>query len=233
MWDFDADYEPGLDLGSRRKPVEWVAVAPPVTERDRQNASKRWASTVLFTSELTWMSASVHLPRHISTQSASKKDTTAACYQISVFAPQSPRRHANLGRVGVSAAALRFLPSQSRNQGRRGHSHGQSEAASQTQAPPLAESGNNGSRKPKQQQRRARRPRYEEKPPELASGVHGRLAEAVMLEAESDEGNVEYKLRLKQPNPVRFQQLVSTVPLTNVRVLCGTQTYRPTSHFYS
>ena len=30
-----------------------------------------------------------------------------------------------------------------------------------------------------------------------------------MLEAEDDEGNVEYKLRLKQPNPVRFQQLVS------------------------
>lgn len=28
------------------------------------------------------------------------------------------------------------------------------------------------------------------------------------LEAESDEGNVEYKLRLKDPTPLRFQQLV-------------------------
>lgn len=30
----------------------------------------------------------------------------------------------------------------------------------------------------------------------------------MLLEPEDDEGNVEYKLRLKQPNPVRFQQLV-------------------------
>jgi hypothetical protein len=28
------------------------------------------------------------------------------------------------------------------------------------------------------------------------------------LQPESDEGSVEYKLRLKDPNPVRFQQLV-------------------------
>ena len=28
------------------------------------------------------------------------------------------------------------------------------------------------------------------------------------LQPESDAGNVEYKLRLKDPNPVRFQQLV-------------------------
>ncbi len=48
----------------------------------------------------------------------------------------------------------------------------------------------------------------EEKAPELASGVHNRTPEVVLLEAEDDEGNVEYKLRLKQPNHVRFQQLV-------------------------
>jgi len=38
--------------------------------------------------------------------------------------------------------------------------------------------------------------------------VHNRTAEVVLLEQEDDEGNVEYKLRLKQPNHVRFQQLV-------------------------
>ena len=50
----------------------------------------------------------------------------------------------------------------------------------------------------------------EEKTPELASGVHNRAPEVALLEQEDDEGNVEYKLRLKQPNHVRFQQLVST-----------------------
>ena len=64
-------------------------------------------------------------------------------------------------------------------------------------------------RQEQRREKKARRPKYVEKPPELASGVHNRLAEAVMLEAEDDEGNVEYKLRLKQPNSVRFQQLVS------------------------
>ena len=48
----------------------------------------------------------------------------------------------------------------------------------------------------------------EEKTPAIASGVHNRTSEVVLLEPEDDEGNVEYKLRLKQPNPVRFQQLV-------------------------
>ncbi len=42
-----------------------------------------------------------------------------------------------------------------------------------------------------------------------AGGLTDRLTpEAAELEAEDDEGNVEYKLRLKQPNHVRFQQLV-------------------------
>ena len=40
--------------------------------------------------------------------------------------------------------------------------------------------------------------------------------EVERLEAESDEGNVEYKLKLHDPNPARFQQLVrlsiATVP---------------------
>ena len=50
----------------------------------------------------------------------------------------------------------------------------------------------------------------QEKTPTITSGVHNRTSEAVLLEPEDDEGNVEYKLRLKQPNPVRFQQLVCT-----------------------
>lgn len=52
----------------------------------------------------------------------------------------------------------------------------------------------------------------DEKTPAIASGVHNRTSEAVLLEPEDDEGNVEYKLRLKQPNPVRFQQLVRRCP---------------------
>lgn len=41
MWDFDADFDTDLDLGARRKPVQWVAVAPPVTERTKQQVHKR------------------------------------------------------------------------------------------------------------------------------------------------------------------------------------------------
>lgn len=51
----------------------------------------------------------------------------------------------------------------------------------------------------------------EAKTPSIASGVHNRTSEAILLEPEDDEGNVEYKLRLKQPNPVRFQQLVRAI----------------------
>lgn len=58
-------------------------------------------------------------------------------------------------------------------------------------------------------QRQKAKSSKDEKAPALASGVHNRTSEAVLLEPEDDEGNVEYKLRLKQPNPVRFQQLVS------------------------
>jgi len=42
MWDFDDDFDTDLDLGSRRKPVEWVAVAPPLTERTKNHVAKRW-----------------------------------------------------------------------------------------------------------------------------------------------------------------------------------------------
>ena len=42
MWDFDADFDTDLDLGSRRKPVQWVAVAPPITERTKQQVHKRY-----------------------------------------------------------------------------------------------------------------------------------------------------------------------------------------------
>jgi len=52
----------------------------------------------------------------------------------------------------------------------------------------------------------------EERTPELTSGVHNRTPEVVLLEQEDDQGNVEYKLRLKQPNHVRFQQLVGPSP---------------------
>ncbi len=41
MWDFENDYDADLDLGSRRKPVQWVAFAPPLDERDRPGASRR------------------------------------------------------------------------------------------------------------------------------------------------------------------------------------------------
>ena len=42
----------------------------------------------------------------------------------------------------------------------------------------------------------------------LTLGVHDRRSGVGKLEPENDEGNVEYKLRLKQNNPIRFQQLV-------------------------
>ena len=45
MWDFDAEYEAELDLGARRKPVQWVAFAPPVTERVRQQVHKRYGDS--------------------------------------------------------------------------------------------------------------------------------------------------------------------------------------------
>ena len=43
------------------------------------------------------------------------------------------------------------------------------------------------------------------------------------LEAENDEGNIEYKLRLKDPTTMRFQQLV--MPLVLLTYSCS---YTPT-----
>lgn len=42
MWDFEEDFDADLDLGLRRKPVQWVAVAPPATERSKQQVHKRY-----------------------------------------------------------------------------------------------------------------------------------------------------------------------------------------------
>jgi hypothetical protein len=39
MDDFNFD---ALDLGSRRKPTNWVAVAPPMVYRHKINPNKRW-----------------------------------------------------------------------------------------------------------------------------------------------------------------------------------------------
>lgn len=66
--------------------------------------------------------------------------------------------------------------------------------------------------KPKQHRRTAKA-RIDE-PRKGKDGAQG-SAENTSLEAESDEGNVEYKLRLKQPNPIRFQQLVDLLAITS------------------
>ena len=62
------------------------------------------------------------------------------------------------------------------------------------------------------------------------------VAHLEWLEPESDEGNVEYKLRLKDPSTMRFQQLVTQMKfrLSEGNGECfyylGEQTYETLSH---
>lgn len=41
------------------------------------------------------------------------------------------------------------------------------------------------------------------------------------LESEIEEGNIEYKLKIKDPNSIRFQQLVKSLITTNIILECN------------
>lgn len=50
-----------LDLGSKRKPTEWVAVLPPSAQQPRQRSSRYVSPEQMFASELSWAAKSVHV----------------------------------------------------------------------------------------------------------------------------------------------------------------------------
>lgn len=125
MLPFDID---DLDLGARRKPTEWVVVAPPCSKPVKQRRRKSRTS---------------HKKRHGSTTA---NDSTTMESQVSSPTDEQNRRlHERNVRVDE-------------------------------------------------------RSKHRREPKDLSLQV---------LEPEVEEGNIEYKLRIKDPNPIRLQQLIT------------------------
>eukprot|EP00884_Botryococcus_braunii_P008149 jgi/Botrbrau1/17335/Bobra.0015s0081.1 len=124
---FEADLD-DLDLGSKRNPVQWVSMAPPLMQREKRNPNKR-----------------NNAQRRARSRNAAASQCLSAPGSCIVKGDQR-------NSVGGSR--------QCSTQDERGQSTQQEEAITH-------------------------------------------------IEAESEEGNVEYKLRLKEPTPQRFHQLVT------------------------
>ncbi|CAL8463448.1 g2982 [Coccomyxa elongata] len=170
MEDFNFD---SLDLGSRRKPTNWVAVAPPMVYRHKINPNKR----------------------NNGHRRASKKDG------------QNSHGKAGAETAGESQVADQITPEL------LGQSPGSSSNFAESQE------AHRTTLKEPETDTSMGTPALPKKKPWSEGTIQARAEEAVKrgpsaatlewLEAESDEGNVEYKLRLKDPSTMRFQQLVT------------------------
>ncbi|KAK9865507.1 hypothetical protein WJX84_004097 [Apatococcus fuscideae] len=234
----DVDFSE-LDLGSRRKPVEWVVVAPaqpPGSSRQgektqgsrrtggRRNAAARArrqaARDAKQNGQLDSAPCGLHDPQHdsASLSSPTSRFTHADPQQPSGQLDQSPSEHLNgsslphsLPDVFLLNAAQQhgFSPLSSSGNSR---SFGLGAPGSGSSSPfhPFGMSGSSGDWEIAGYKEKGRRSTGSQafgdstgRAQELEGDESGYIA------AEDDEGNVEYKLRLKNPSPVRFQQLVT------------------------
>lgn len=185
-----------LDLGSRRKPTEWVAVLPPSAQQPRQRSSRyclRWTRCLLLSSESlgSWAStismlellgkATLHVLRLCQLHAFHRQVLKAQKMQQAHRKQQEDKPQGAVKKPGMPST----------------HAARMQQLAQCTDV-------------------RQPRPISDE---DAAAGAHA-------FPAEDDEGNVEYKLRLKEPtcSPVRFQQLVGGTYMHKcIVVLCNTQ----------
>ena len=183
----DVDFD-DLDLGSKRKPTEWVAMLPASAQQPRQRSS-----------------------RYVQKQSrCSLLSAASSTQQWTTYSKQYLETAVFFVRCTMSVASVltcftyvhrQLLKAQKMQQAHKKQQEDKPQGAVKKQGIPASTHAARMQQLAECTDVRQPRPISEE---DAAAGAQA-------FPAENDEGNVEYKLRLKEPNcsPVRFQQLVT------------------------
>ena len=191
----DVDFD-DLDLGSKRKPTEWVAVLPASAQQPRQRSSRY----VQKQSRCLLLSAAWSRQQS-STYSKQCLEALPLCCSVYHVGSQTFYLFAYF-----TCVHRQLLKAQKMQQAHKKQQEDKPHGAVKKQGIPVSTHAARMQQLAECTDVRQPRPISEE---DAAAGAQA-------FPAENDEGNVEYKLRLKEPNcsPVRFQQLVTCPPPT-------------------